>query len=637
LSANYYNANIGVTTNSSAETAAPGLRFFKAYVNGSGVPQVPVAGQRLTTFAIQSHRGQTSNLYDFYNATNGAFFLQVQVDSVGATGAVSTITALYAKPLPATQAAPTGVQFLYGRGTGDVYLPFYSPSRDDPGTGAVFLSVDASNRMTAHPVSELGGGTVTSVGLTMPSGFSVGSSPVTTSGTISVTTSLNGPLRGNGSGFTTGNINLASEVTGTLPITNGGTGLTALGTALQQLRVNAGATALEYFTPAADVNIYNTSSSLTGNRVVSTGANSLTIDQTSAAGYFETTGLGAMQAAFYTDSIDLITPGAEIRLKNGSSAGLLINLESNSAKIADNRATASGIEYASSAYGADFTDTTIIHRAYAAQMISDSLATIPAAPEQAGYTWTARAAAEANQWQSVAYGNGLFVAVSQFGTNRVMASEDGINWTVRTAAEANQWFSVTYGNGLFVAVSNDGTNRVMTSPDGITWTARAAAEANAWQAVTYANGLFVAVSNTGTNRVMTSPDGITWTARAAAAANQWLGICGRPGLFVAVSQSGTGVQRVMTSPDGITWTIRNAAESNSWRSVTYGNGLFVAVSDDGTNRVMTSPDGITWTARAAAEANAWESVTYGNGLFVAVSDSGTNRVMTSGKQWAIIR
>jgi hypothetical protein len=38
---------------------------------------------------------------------------------------------------------------------------------------------------------------------------------------------------------------------GQLPITRGGTGLGTLGTALQQLRVNAGATALEYFTPSA--------------------------------------------------------------------------------------------------------------------------------------------------------------------------------------------------------------------------------------------------------------------------------------------------------------------------------------------------------------------------------------------------
>ena len=244
-----------------------------------------------------------------------------------------------------------------------------------------------------------------------------------------------------------------------------------------------------------------------------------------------------------------------------------------------------------------------------------------------GITWTARTQAETGAWRSVTYGNGLFVAVSYSGSNRVMTSPDGITWTIRSAPELNTWYSITYGNGLFVAISYDGTHRVMTSPDGITWTARTAAEANSWQFVTYGNGLFVAVSYDGTHRVMTSPDGITWTARTAAEASGWGSVVYGNNLFVSVAFSGTN--RVMTSPDGITWTVRSAAEANSWVSLTYGNGLFVVVSQDGTHRVMTSPDGITWTARTAAEANGWFGVTYGNGLFVAVAIGGTHQVMTS--------
>lgn len=242
-----------------------------------------------------------------------------------------------------------------------------------------------------------------------------------------------------------------------------------------------------------------------------------------------------------------------------------------------------------------------------------------------GTSWTAQSAAEANTWANVTYGNGLFVAVNNVGTYRVMTSSDGINWTGRSAAEANNWYGVCYGNGLFVAVSNSGTNRVMTSPDGITWTVQSAAEASGWIAVTYGAGLFVAVSNSGA--IMTSPDGITWTTRTEAETNSFSSVTYRDGLFVAVSTDGTN--RVQTSPDGITWTARSAAEANAWQAVTYGNGLFVSVSNAGTNRVQTSPDGITWTSRTAAEANAWEYVVYGNGLFVAVSSGGTNRVMTS--------
>ena len=88
--------------------------------------------------------------------------------------------------------------------------------------------------------------------------------------------------------------------------------------------------------------------------------------------------------------------------------------------------------------------------------------------------------------------------------SRIIKSIFFYTWTARAAAEANGWYSVTYGNNLFVAVSISGTNRVMTSPDGITWTARAAAKANLWRSVTYGNNLFVAVSHNGTNRVMTT-------------------------------------------------------------------------------------------------------------------------------------
>ena len=266
--------------------------------------------------------------------------------------------------------------------------------------------------------------------------------------------------------------------------------------------------------------------------------------------------------------------------------------------------------------------------------ISDAVSVTPAVLD--AVTWTARSAAEARPWQSVTYGNGLFVAVGngQAGDNWVMTSPDGVTWTSRTAPPGslapNTWSSVTYGNGVFVAVGGSGTFRVMTSPDGVTWTAQTPAEVNQWASVTYGKGLFVAVANTGTKRVMTSTDGVTWTARTAAA-NNWSAVGYGNGLFVAV-----GGGSVMTSPDGVTWTSRTAPPNTSWFSVTYGNGRFVAVGSSFSGiRVLTSPDGETWTARSAVEENFWQSVTYANGVFVAVASTGTYRVMTSpdGETW----
>jgi predicted RecA/RadA family phage recombinase len=251
-----------------------------------------------------------------------------------------------------------------------------------------------------------------------------------------------------------------------------------------------------------------------------------------------------------------------------------------------------------------------------------------------GSTWTTRASAADNDWNGLTFGDGIFVAVASTGLgNRVMTSPDGIAWASRPSAADNNWTAVAYGNGMFVAVAASGIgDRIMTSPDGITWTLRGNAVDNEWRSVTYGDGTFVAVASTGIgNRVMTSPDGIQWTIQTSAADNWWSAVTYGDGTFVAVAATGTG-DRVMTSPDGITWTTETSAPDMDWRSVTYGDGMFVAVASTGIgNRVMTSPDSVTWTSQASANDNDWHSVTYGNTTFVAVSKTGIgNRVMTSG-------
>lgn len=80
-------------------------------------------------------------------------------------------------------------------------------------TGLWSGTCDASTflRADGHCVAPAGTGSVTSVALTMPSGFTVSGSPITGAGTLGVSTSLSGPLKGTGSGFTTA---LASDIVG---------------------------------------------------------------------------------------------------------------------------------------------------------------------------------------------------------------------------------------------------------------------------------------------------------------------------------------------------------------------------------------------------------------------------------------
>ena len=83
---------------------------------------------------------------------------------------------------------------------------------------------------------------------------------------------------------------------------------------------------------------------------------------------------------------------------------------------------------------------------------------------------------------------GVLVGVSPM-VQHTPAYADGTSWTPVLAAEANYWQSVAYGNGVWVAVSDDGTNRVMRSTDnGVTWTRVLAAQANLWTSVAYEIG-----------------------------------------------------------------------------------------------------------------------------------------------------
>ncbi len=222
-------------------------------------------------------------------------------------------------------------------------------------------------------------------------------------------------------------------------------------------------------------------------------------------------------------------------------------------------------------------------------------------------------------WDSVVYGDGIFVAVHGNG-DEVSTSSDGITWTTfDSGTGVFGWSAISYGNGTFVAVQTNGTDEVMTSPDGTTWTLGAAATSTYFYSVTFIRGLFVAV---GLDTIMTSPDGLTWTlCDTPANDHQWISVAYGSGLFVAIDNSGN----TLTSPDGVIWTLRILPDGAWPYSITYANDRFVAVGD---GNAMTSPDGITWTVISGIPYVYWVTVVYGDGIFVALSTY-FDQVMTS--------
>ena len=250
-----------------------------------------------------------------------------------------------------------------------------------------------------------------------------------------------------------------------------------------------------------------------------------------------------------------------------------------------------------------------------------------------GTTWTTMASAENQLWNSVVFGAGKWIAVASsglFSSSRVMSSTDGTVWTSRTSPVDCEWMDVSFGGGVFVAVGHGGSH-VMRSEDGISWEVPIVPvpEGN-WNAIAYGNGLWVAVASAG--KVMTSSDGgNTWTLRDTPEEDQdWESVAYGNGLWVAVASSGS--RRVMTSPDGSAWTeTESANDSASWSGVAFGDGVWMAVAREasGGDLIMSSTDGIHWTTQTSAH-NQWESVAFGNHVFAAVSSTGVgNRVITT--------
>jgi len=254
-----------------------------------------------------------------------------------------------------------------------------------------------------------------------------------------------------------------------------------------------------------------------------------------------------------------------------------------------------------------------------------------------------------NVLSSVAYGNGLFVAVGNNGT--IVASQNGTNWSQMNSGLAGNITGIAYGKGEFVAVSGPGPAHILTSRDGTNWSPQSFPITNltsvvGFGAVIYGGGLFVAVGSVNDDpdpggKIWTSSDGTNWvtwerysydymTYRAVSYGN---------GMFVAMGSDQNGNGATFTSVSGISWTQSDAFPYYyTVNGLSYANGRFVAVGVSATNgyfgTITTSVDGTNWSRQIFTQGNYFVYVTYGNNLFVALGQSGTIFTSPDGITWS---
>jgi hypothetical protein len=126
-----------------------------------------------------------------------------------------------------------------------------------------------------------------------------------------------------------------------------------------------------------------------------------------------------------------------------------------------------------------------------------------------GVSFTSHASGVASDIASIAYGNGVFAAVTYYGV--ILTSPDGATWTPRTSPGSfDAGISLTFGNGVFVLGGASGL--LQWSTNAIAWTTATPVGgfAGDYTRVRFAGGLFFALDSTF-HVMHASSNGVLWS------------------------------------------------------------------------------------------------------------------------------
>jgi hypothetical protein len=250
-----------------------------------------------------------------------------------------------------------------------------------------------------------------------------------------------------------------------------------------------------------------------------------------------------------------------------------------------------------------------------------------------GRNWTVRYSAENPLHGDIAFGKDRFVTVVQDAEGcSIVTSSDGIVWKESTNLRKKWLRTVAYGNGMFVAVGVNGL--MLTSPNGITWSERGSLTSMHLDQIIWADNRFNVPEGNG--MMLSSADGVTWMkrplkmpdgiTRTVQGKNPFTAMAYGNSRYVAVRQG-----RIVTSSDGISWN-ESAPAGAQLRGIAYGKGIFVSVGERGT--VLTSGDGISWVKRTSgSSSDDLSAVAFGNGAFLAAASGNLVLLSEDGITW----
>ncbi|MFZ4856239.1 MAG: beta strand repeat-containing protein [Desulfuromonadaceae bacterium] len=471
--------------------------------------------------------------------------------------------------------------------------------------------IDSSGQLGSVASSS---GTVTSVGLSLPSILSVSGSPVTTSGTLSATLASQAAntvfAAPNGSAGapsfralvsadiptlnqnTTGT---SSNVTGTVAIANGGTGQVTAASAFNTLVPNQTGNNSKYLTTDGTNTSWGSPPGAAGWSVVSG-----TTQTAASGGSYLTT--NASQTTVTLPATPAAGDVVRIMAKNGS-GGWLATANTGQgfgvAGIGSGAWTARGPSATNFSCVASSSDGSKLAAGVNGGQIYTS--------SDSGVNWTLQPASPSLTWNSIASSSDGVKLVAVANNAYIYTSVDsGASWTERITSGVRVWRSIASSSDGTKLVAGEFLGNIFTSTDsGVTWLS----------GPLYANLYSLASNYSGTNLVaadhngallVSANSGISWAQRESSRLWSSVTIGSNTAKMVATVYGG---QIYTSANNGANWTVQAGSPTANWAkfngvtSSSDGIKLAAVVEGPGGQIYTSSNSGVTWIVRGATSAS----------------------------------
>jgi len=196
-------------------------------------------------------------------------------------------------------------------------------------------------------------------------------------------------------------------------------------------------------------------------------------------------------------------------------------------------------------------------------------------------------------------------------------SADGLQWQTNGVPTPLRLNSVAWGDGQFVAVGQEGV--LLSTTDGVQWTELWSTTNQDLERVVWDGEYFFAVGRNGT--ILRSRDTFTWNRGETSSAADLYGVASGDDRLVAVGTDGT----VLVSSDGLYWFTNLIGTDADLLGVAWNGTTFaivgVELTPGGADRavVFASGEGTHWT-RFPVDAPALRDVVGIDGGFAAAGD-----------------